>query len=1786
MTVSVTDVQEAPAFAEQDYAFELAENTDGSTSRVSLGTVTATDPEGAALSYSIEGGNASGLFEIDAASGELFYTGTGEDFEAGTTSFDLTVRASDREHTHVDTTVTVSVTDMQEDPTVDPHVSESQESVSEPDGEDFSANTSTAGRIAVDGAATGNIGSSGDQDWHAVELVAGVEYRIDLEGSETGVGTLADPLLRWLHDSGGAGIRGTRDDDGGQGDNARQEFTPTESGTYYISANGKGSGTGTYRLSVTQVSPPAQEAPAFAEPSYAFALAENSDGSTARVSLGTVSATGSRWRGAELQPGGRQRVGAVRDRRQASGELFYTGTGEDYEAGTGPFELTVRAGDGDLFTDTTVTVSVTDVQEDPAIEQVQQSVSEPDGEDFSANTSTDGRVAVGGSATGEIEDANDRDWFAVTLEAGKTYGIDLKGLPTGDGTLWNPYLHGVHDADGALLAGTTNDDGGAGRNSRVYFTAGADATYYVAAGAIEYGHAQGTYTLSVAEVPDNFPAGTGTTGTVAVGGSATGEIDYVNDRDWFAVTLEVGTIYRIDLKGSWTGDGTLPDPYLCGVHDADGNLLAGTTNDDGGLGLNSRVYFTAGADATYYVAAGAAGYYCGTYTLSVTEVPDDFPAGTGTTGTVAVGGSATGKIETEGDEDWFAVTLEAGKAYRIDLKGSPTGDGTLLYPYLRGVHDADGNLLAGTTNDDGGVGYNSRVYFTAGADATYYVAAGDFGYGQGTYTLSVMEVPNDAGTGTTGTVAVGGSATGEIDYAGDQDWFAVTLEAGKTYRIDLKGLSTGDGTLPDPYLRGVHDADGNLLAGTTDDYSGVHYNSRVYFTAGADATYYVAAGAHAGAYGSNQGTYTLSVADVTDGVDDYPADTGTTGTVAVGGSTTGEIEDANDRDWFAVTLEAGKTYRIDLKGSWTGHGTLRNPLLRGVHDADGNLLAGTTDEYGGVPDNSRVTFTAGADATYYVAAGAVATRKGTYTLSVTDVTDDFEAGTGTTGTVAVGGSATGEIETGGDFDWFGVELVAGRTYVIDLEGDDTGGGTLDSTVLHGLYDADGNRISGTQTNGGGEGDNARLTYTAPESGTYYIAARGYLDQTGSYTVRVTDTTPAPQEAPGFDQQGYAFALAENADGSTARVSLGTVSAVDPEGAALSYSIAGGNGSGLFEIDAASGELFYTGAGEDFEAGTGPFELTVRASDGDLFTDTTVTVGVADVQEAPAFAEQGYAFALAENADGGTNRVSLGTVSAVDPEGAALSYSIAGGNASGLFEIDAASGELFYTGAGEDFEAGTGPFELTVRASDGELFTDTTVTVSVTDVQEAPAFGAQAYLLGLAENTDGSTNGVSLHTVSAVDPEGAALSYSLEGGNGSGLFEIDVASGELFYTGTGEDYESGTTSFDLTVRASDGELFTDTTVTVSVTDVQEVSTEEPAVEQVQESVSEPGGEDFSADTSTDGRVAVGGAATGEIGASRDRDWFAVELVAGRTYTIDLKGGDTDDGELIDPYLRGIHNADGKRISDTKDDDGGVLRNSQLTFVATESGTHYIAAGAHTTYEGTYTVEVTDNSPAEPRPPAFGAQAYLLGLAENTDGSTARVLLGTVSAVDPEGAALSYSLEGGNGSGPVRDRRGERGAVLHGHGRRLRGRHRSVRADGAGERRGPLHRHHGDGQRHRCAGGAGVRRAGLRLRAGGEHGRQRVPGVAGHGLGDRPGRCGAELPHRGRQRLGPVRDRLRQRRAVLHRHGRGLRGRYRSVRADGAGERRGFILRHHRDRQRRRRAGGAGGPGCGRRGDRGR
>ena len=571
-----------------------------------------------------------------------------------------------------------------------------------------------------------------------------------------------------------------------------------------------------------------------------------------------------------------------------------------------------------------------------------------------------------------------------------------------------------------------------------------------------------------------------------------------------------------------------------------------------------------------------------------------------------------------------------------------------------------------------------------------------------------------------------------------------------------------------------------------------------------------------------------------------------------------------------------------------------------------------------------------------------------------------------------------------------MELVAGRTYQIDFRGQPTGDGTLVDPFLYGVFDGDGRLIRGTTSPDGGTSHNSRLVFTAPGEGTYYIATSGngtYPSGTGTYELEVRDV-----RAPMFAESGYRFALSENAEGSVNRQSLGTVTATDPDGGTVRYRLVGGDESRRFAIDPDTGEVFYVGPGEDYESRVTSHELTVRASDGAYSTEVSVTVTVTDVAEAPAFAAESYAFALAENVDGSDERLSLGVVEAVDPEGDPVHYSLAGGNASDLFAIEETSGELYYVGSGEDFESDAGPYELTVRASDGTHTVDTMATVTVVDdpldfekttiaqggsepagedlpagqstrgvvsVDAEPVTGTlgsrddhdwfavtlapgRTYAFILQEDTPGEGS----RPVPVIrglrdangDPVpgivgGAEVRFATDAAPAEAVYYIEVGGGGGSGQGTSATRGIGTRSA-YTRSVDTGSVGArssndhGTGYQLRANDITE--TRDAA-------------DDYRSDTATTATVAVGVSATGEIELGSDRDWFAVSLERGRTYRFDLEGSATDAGTLYDPYLYGIHDAAGNLIVGTTNNDSGVGLNSRVYFMATADATYYVAAG---------------------------------------------------------------------------------------------------------------------------------------------------------------------------------------------------------------------------------------------------
>ncbi|HYC06222.1 MAG TPA: cadherin domain-containing protein [Azospirillaceae bacterium] len=245
------------------------------------------------------------------------------------------------------------------------------------------------------------------------------------------------------------------------------------------------------------------------------------------------------------------------------------------------------------------------------------------------------------------------------------------------------------------------------------------------------------------------------------------------------------------------------------------------------------------------------------------------------------------------------------------------------------------------------------------------------------------------------------------------------------------------------------------------------------------------------------------------------------------------------------------------------------------------------------------------------------------------------------------------------------------------------------------------------------------------------------------------------------------------------------------GAKADYGVAKGAG-GIYTVSGAEGSDTLSG-----------IEI-LRFSDGDVsLFDAPGSISDAD----------GTADTVAENAAAGT-AVGI-TAQSVDPNpGDTVAYSLTS-DAGGRFQIDAATGVVTVKGGALlNFEAATS-HQITVQASDGVLSTSKTFTITVSDVNEAPAMPVDA---DAATNTvdEGSASGAAVGiTAQATDPDaGAAVTYSLADDAG-GRFQIDAVTGVVTVKdGTLLDHAAAA-SHQITVQASDGALASTKSFTIAV-----------------------------------------------------------------------------------------------------------------------------------------------------------------------------------------------------------------------------------------------------------------------------------------------------------------------------------------------------------------------------------
>ncbi len=234
------------------------------------------------------------------------------------------------------------------------------------------------------------------------------------------------------------------------------------------------------------------------------------------------------------------------------------------------------------------------------------------------------------------------------------------------------------------------------------------------------------------------------------------------------------------------------------------------------------------------------------------------------------------------------------------------------------------------------------------------------------------------------------------------------------------------------------------------------------------------------------------------------------------------------------------------------------------------------------------------------------------------------------------------------------------------------------------------------------------------------------------------------------------------------------------------------------------------------AGTA-YHVAVRAKNaegtGDWSASGSGTTS-AQANRSPAFSGAPFTRTVAENSGTGTKVGAA--VTATDPDGNALNYSLSGDDASS-FAIGLLTGQITVAaGTALNFEATKKSYSVTVTASDGALSASAGVTINVTDVNEAPAFASNATTSVSVDENNAARAEVT--TLTATDPDGDGLTYSLDTTSDT-VFDISSAGAITVTSANALDHEDED-SYTLTVKASDGTLSDTHELTVNVGDENE------------------------------------------------------------------------------------------------------------------------------------------------------------------------------------------------------------------------------------------------------------------------------------------------------------------------------------------------------------------------------
>lgn len=269
-----------------------------------------------------------------------------------------------------------------------------------------------------------------------------------------------------------------------------------------------------------------------------------------------------------------------------------------------------------------------------------------------------------------------------------------------------------------------------------------------------------------------------------------------------------------------------------------------------------------------------------------------------------------------------------------------------------------------------------------------------------------------------------------------------------------------------------------------------------------------------------------------------------------------------------------------------------------------------------------------------------------------DYAADIAGSAATTTSVAIGGSVRSTIDTAGDHDWIRVELVAGQSYEFALNG--INAGALSDPLLE-LRNSSGTLIASDDD--GGPGVYSLIAFTASSSGTYYLDAQAYGNETGTYELTASAVaTPPPAslldsidwgtQVSGSSLTIYFATTGQRFDGATAesnwtaaeKAAVLAAFGVYSDVANLSFAETNSSGSATFVLlkaDLGADTLGYCNPPGETNAGVGVFSHT-----NSTWTDQSLQPG--GYAFVTLIHEFGHGLGLAHpHDDGGTSTVMAG-----------------------------------------------------------------------------------------------------------------------------------------------------------------------------------------------------------------------------------------------------------------------------------------------------------------------------------------------------------------------------------------------------------------------------------------------------------------------------------------------------------------------------------------------------------------